>query len=59
MHPMRQNFISKHATAKYNKHMAIGSLNSLRTNIEWIRCDVKHIIINAMGGTFFKFQINI
>ena len=56
MQPIRQNFIKKQATAEYNSSMAIGSLKSLSTNIECIRCDVTHMIIIAIGG-IYKFKI--
>lgn len=34
MQPIRQNFIKKQAIDEYSNNIAIGSLNSLRTNIE-------------------------
>ena len=50
--PSLQNFTKKQSIERYKNSIAIGSLKSLKTNIEWILWDVKHIIIKTIGGTF-------
>lgn len=54
MHPIDHCFLKKSMIEAYNKSIAIGSLKSLKTKIEWILCEVSDIIIKAIGGTFVK-----
>lgn len=51
MHPISHFLDKKKIIEAYNNSMAIGSLNSLRTNIECILCDVIVMITRAIGGT--------
>jgi hypothetical protein len=53
MQPNFHHFFKIQAIDAYKNNIAIGSLNSLKTNIECIRWDVRLIANKAIGGTLF------